>query len=218
MVRRGSWRTCHRVLSMTPQGAGWYQWGIAARGCGRGVIRALVGDEGGSWCPLPPIAPEALLLPDELFPEDWRVETVDKGRSLDEWFFCNYDAVMRDYLSPVDRAPTTTSVRNFVARYRTEETAHRDFLRLAKDHYDNLDPWPEMEEWAFAAPHANEYGLYVAFREREDTQIGYVSSIARYGRYVSDLVVVAHLEDMTLEQVQALIVAADEQFAEVADD
>lgn len=170
-----------------------------------------------SWGKPPPprLEPEELLLPVDTFPDAWQAQPIVTGRKAMNYFMGQYDAAMREYLSPVKHEPIRSGISHAVARYRTEEDAHRNYLDLKKSCSGNLDSWPELQAWQFAPPHASEYCLDFALESQGGVQIGRAYFIARYERYISDLVVVAYTKDISPEQVKELFLAVDDTLAQV---
>lgn len=162
-------------------------------------------------------SPEALLLPPQVLPEGWRADPINTGRPASALFYGQQDAAMRGFRYGTDKAREASGVSHAVARYPTEETAHRDYLVHQRSTFGNLDPWAEMEKWGYESPHAHESNLEFATELRKGGRVGRCVFVARYGRYVSELVLMVYLEDMNVEQVKALVVAADEMFSGLRD-
>ena len=183
-------------------------------GVGYAVIRVIEDRR----TPPPPVPPEELLLPISQFPKGWRVEPFRDYslRSISKLFPLAYDLAGKDYTlrRTGAGAPVGSQASHIVVRYRTEKSAHRDYLYVGgTDYLADLEPWLPMTDWAYKSPYADEYRLKFVIQDLLGKPGGRCYFIARHGRYILRFSVHAYPEDMTQEQVKSLVVAIDETFA-----
>jgi hypothetical protein len=127
-----------------------------------------------------------------------------------------HDVVSRHY-SWCGASTGHSVIDHAVARYRRVEDAQRDFQRLAVNYLQHRPPWSEMEALLPADLQADEVAYEVAEVRWNDQVVGRCIVTARYGRYVSQMLVGAYPGEMTAEEVRDLILHIDETFAALPD-
>ncbi len=166
----------------------------------------LLGRYGGVT-PSPAIPPEAVLLTELPLPSGWHTGSIDTSHHAMAIFRGASLAASRSYWPT--GAFEQGRIDLLLAWYRTEELAHRNNADLEHPPFNGEEPWREMSQWNYRSPYADEQCRVCVRGEPAGIPVFRCYVIARYGQYLSLLNIGTRPQDLTVDDVKAVIVDAD---------
>jgi len=102
-----------------------------------------------------------------------------------------------------------------VYRYRSELAAtwayNPEFLARELPRYNMTTPWAVPDEWSYQSPVADQFTFACGEQDSALFPTTVCVAVAQYDEYVSVLVTHPTRDNMTLEQVEGLLIAIDER-------
>lgn len=158
----------------------------------------------------PPVEPYALLIDPSVFPEGWQlwrgpqpIPERERGERESLYVAFRYEGL----------EPGIVGARHAVFRYRNEIDAAARFSRHGFLNQHLMTPWAIPEGWSYESPAADRFRFGCAEIDIVGLPYSECNVVAQYDEYVSYFSAHLSAQNMTLEDLEGILVAIDEGMA-----
>jgi len=175
------------------------------------ITEALARLLGGTQQPIDEMALDELLITVDHLPDDWVVAQDMLGPKFAQMLSGDPETASVELSHPNGESPIPSSVIHVMARYGSAEEAHRGYRVLAQDTLGEMAEWSALEDALSDGSNASEYALHTYLsHESDDAQIGGCRYAARYGRYVTMVLVVVDTRMLSADEAEGLVRMVDD--------